>query len=487
MPGSRVQSQRGSREATRRMVTVTGDEINKLMGVPDVEPVILSTTEYSNLKSAATILTKEQKNQLRMQSDAKFREKSKRSEARKQKMLRMEKERSMRKPRLTASQREEKEKNAEILTKAKKAYDSQWDDVKQMDSMMQYAKCVTIRDAQILEKQQLQEEAAAEDRLLDMMMEVERVKAIKMEAQKNQLRTAERKAGAAVLMKQIAEREQERIRQQEIREQEAKVMVERIRELELREEEERLARMAAGRRMLDDVLRANAEQAKAKLVKKQQEIAEDLQIAEYIRQKEMREQEMEREQLRIKAKKEKETARLRALQEKAADRQSQIDELRAKRYQEERDRAWRASQLANAQKKEAQMKEILGSRDQQRKAKARQMAEQALQEREEYYNVLEVQRRSAKQEDDARRAAQDARYRHKEEIMRQIKQNEKTKIIAREKFLKEGKKLAAGMASDVRRLEVLKQQRLADLQRAGVPEKYRSELAKKKLLVPTIH
>jgi hypothetical protein len=83
-----------------------------------------------------------------------------------------------------------------------------------------------------------------------------------------------------VIIKQIQEREAERIRQQELREQEAQAMLQRIRELELREEEQRKERAVAGRKLLEQVVTANNEQARAKLRKKQEMIEEDLRIAE---------------------------------------------------------------------------------------------------------------------------------------------------------------------------------------------------------------
>ena len=43
------------------------------------------------------------------------------------------------------------------------------------------AKCHAIRDAQVLEKQQIKKEMNEEDKRLDMMMEIERVNAIKMQ------------------------------------------------------------------------------------------------------------------------------------------------------------------------------------------------------------------------------------------------------------------------------------------------------------------
>lgn len=52
------------------------------------------------------------------------------------------------------------------------------DDVKNMNQMILYSKCVTIRDAQIEEKRNMMIESEEESRRLDLMMEIERLKAI---------------------------------------------------------------------------------------------------------------------------------------------------------------------------------------------------------------------------------------------------------------------------------------------------------------------
>ena len=52
-------------------------------------------------------------------------------------------------------------------------------------------------------------------------------------------------------------------------------------------------------------------------------------------------------------------ARLRAMQERAADAQAEQDELRAKRYQEEKDRKWREKEMAEAERRAAMNKWVL--------------------------------------------------------------------------------------------------------------------------------
>lgn len=48
-----------------------------------------------------------------------------------------------------------------------------------MNQMVIYAKCVTIRDKQLEEQKRLEEEYRAEEKRLDLMMEIERLKSLK--------------------------------------------------------------------------------------------------------------------------------------------------------------------------------------------------------------------------------------------------------------------------------------------------------------------
>ncbi len=55
----------------------------------------------------------------------------------------------------------------------------QLDDVKEMNKMVMYAKCVTIRDKQLTEKRHIYDEKKLQEKRKDLMMEIERLKKIK--------------------------------------------------------------------------------------------------------------------------------------------------------------------------------------------------------------------------------------------------------------------------------------------------------------------
>jgi hypothetical protein len=374
-----------------------------------------------------------------------------------------------------------------LLGAAKQSMDEEHDQVKQMNQMMLYAQCVTIRDAQILEKQKIADEKIVEEKRADLAMEIERLKSIAIQQQREKIRGEEQKAGASVIILQIAEREQERIRAQEQRDQEAAAMLLHIQELEKKEEEDRIAKIVAGRKMLSSVMTANQLQAKAKLVKKQEELDEDIRITEYIKRKEQREREAEEEAERIRSEKEKEVARLRAQQERALDRQSAIDELRAKRYQEAKDRQWRQQQMEAAAKKRSAKLEITMAREQQRNEKIKLIAEQTLQEKEEAQRVGGWHQQQIEMEKERERMMAEQRQLHRLSLLQQIQEKEKEKKEARSHYLEEGKIVTAQLEADKTKLQKLKHEKLELLEKMGVPEKYRSELAKKKIMVASIH
>merc|ERR1719446_1406436 len=111
------------------------------------------------------------------------------------------------------------------------------DDVKKMNQMMLYAKVVTIRDAQLNEKKVVQKERLEEERRMDTIMEVERLKALKMYEEREQRRKEDQRNGAQVIKVQMRERERERVRQLELQDQEREAMLRQ--NAEMKEEEPR--------------------------------------------------------------------------------------------------------------------------------------------------------------------------------------------------------------------------------------------------------
>lgn len=94
-----------------------------------------------------------------------------------------------------------------------------------MNQMMLYSKCVTIRDRQLLEEELLMGEFKEEERRLDLMMERERLKSLKLQEEREVKITDAKRQGAMVIIEQIKEREMERIQEKEQLEKEKALML----------------------------------------------------------------------------------------------------------------------------------------------------------------------------------------------------------------------------------------------------------------------
>ena len=87
---------------------------------------------------------------------------------------------------------EQKQRAAGLLSRAQTMMDDQLDDVKHMNQLCMYAKVVTIRNRQLEENKRLEQEYIEEQKKIDLMMEIERLKSLAREDEKE----ADKKAAA---------------------------------------------------------------------------------------------------------------------------------------------------------------------------------------------------------------------------------------------------------------------------------------------------
>jgi hypothetical protein len=120
----------------------------------------------------------------------------------------------------TEWQKAEVNKAETLLSKAQKKLDEELDDVKHMNQMVLYSKVVTIREKQLNENKRLESEWVEEQKKLDLMMEIERLKVLKEEEEREVRKHAARKQGAKVIVDQIQDRTLQRMKEQEVRDKE---------------------------------------------------------------------------------------------------------------------------------------------------------------------------------------------------------------------------------------------------------------------------
>eukprot|EP00891_Asterochloris_glomerata_P004534 jgi/Astpho2/4534/e_gw1.00067.95.1_t len=436
--------------------------------------------DLQRMRKPADVLTAEEIAQLRKDAERRIEEQQAVSKARKEHMLKMEED-SRNKGVQTETERLQARANQHTRNRAEGLLDEQRDEVKHMNQMVLYSKCVTIRDAQIEEKKHMLEEEEAEERALDVAMEIDRIRALEAYEQRERQRAADRRRGAEILDEQLAERERERIKQEELRQLERDQMTREIERLKADEQAAALEKKKAAEQLMLEVQRSNGEQVKRKALIKTAELEEDALITEYLRQRDLREQVLFGEKVRAAKEKELETARLRAKQERAADRQAEIDELRARRYQEAYERDWRQKEKQARERAAAINSDLAEAREAQRAATVLAQAEMARVEAEEFQRVLEENRRIEEAKLQQERMLLELRKRHKEELRAQIAANQERHKREHAEYLLEGEKTRSKLEEEKGLIEAIRQRKLHEMEVQGVPAKYRAELARKKL------
>ena len=175
---------------------------------------MVGATDISRMKASATINLKEDKAAQKKMYAEQLEMQQTNARARKGRMQEMDRDRANRvKP--TESETMQRTKETGLLSKAQMQLDEEQDDVKQMNQMVLYSKVVTIRDKQLEENKMLEVEWVEEQKRLDLMMEIERLKGLKVAEEREVIRQHAQKRGALVIIDQIQEREHERIRQRE--------------------------------------------------------------------------------------------------------------------------------------------------------------------------------------------------------------------------------------------------------------------------------
>jgi len=142
------------------------------------------------------------------------------------------------------------------------------------------------------------------------------------------------------------------MKEQEIRDKERLELLSNIDKMK----KEDAAAQEAKRQRINTLMKQAAEANAQALIEKEKRMKEEkdqeMEIIAYQKARDQKEYEAQLEAQRIKDEKEREIQRLRELQEKAADRQAEIDALRAKRAFEEGERQARERERLEQQKRQ---------------------------------------------------------------------------------------------------------------------------------------
>ncbi|KAJ3213755.1 Cilia- and flagella-associated protein 45 [Dinochytrium kinnereticum] len=465
------------------ITVITRDNIRTLKphtgeGAKRGPPIKVTLTDLDRVKSASVYLSKEDLERYNHDLNHQRVQAAENAKLRKAKMEEFDHQRSQN-AKLSALEKEAKDKSNYLLAKAQMQLEEQEDEIKHMNELMLYAKCVAIRDAQVEEKKLIKQEKKEEDSRLDAMMELERVNELKKLEEREKRRIEDRRKGAAKSREQIEERREASLLEQERRDQETKQILKALAEMTEQDKAEKLQKVKSQRVLMQEVVKANQESMERKKQIKIAEEEEDRKVLQYLLEKEQRDIENDRIQQQKKAEREQELARLRAAQEKMSDKQAQQDALRAQRAYEAYERDWRRKEKETAEKHHLMELTLKSERVKQQRAREHAIAVEAHKLKQEFFENLERQKEQEERlkEEEVKRAERNRLYAL--EVKQQIRQKEVWRRKEREEFFLEGVRQGAERNEKKHKIDVIKDRKLQELRSIGVPEKYCKEIQRK--------
>uniref|UniRef100_A0A3B4UTP0 Cilia- and flagella-associated protein 45 n=1 Tax=Seriola dumerili TaxID=41447 RepID=A0A3B4UTP0_SERDU len=463
---------------------ITGDLIRSIKIPRDPSDSInLPSAEFKRIISASQVTTKEEtealKEAYRRKKEAEF----KAAEERKRQLYEIDLSRKEN-PALVDLEREA-QKWSEYLVKRVNAEMEQEEEIKNLNKLILNAQCQSIRDHQIQEKKKIQAKLSKEERRLDAMMEVDRLKALETEGQIEELQRKQRVKAMQQLHHQIQGRLEEKQLQDVTKELERQHMLKTQEKMNLEDLEALEKKKEQQQRLHMEVMRINAENIQAKEQRREEERLADLRIMEYNQRKLEQEAEYEAEQKRVKREKESVISRLRTRQEKVKDYMAEQNERHARRIQEISDREWRREQKELALKKAQEEAMLRAARMEQVHCKERFLSMEAGRERADFNRVLKVQEQALVRQKEMEEKQREKALRHAETIRQQIREHELSAIAKRREIFQQAHELTNEDHERLVRLNEVKETKLKKLRTMGLSEKCCKEVERKARDFPT--
>ncbi|KAJ1437730.1 tumor suppressor, Mitostatin-domain-containing protein [Ochromonadaceae sp. CCMP2298] len=453
----------GSLTTTRRKVT----------GPLGPSSVVISADELMRIKYGSVI-----KSEAEIQADREYaermkEEKDKLSKDRKDRMKVLEKRSQLLAKKSDVEVAEAAKKNA-IRSQAEKKLDSNSDVVKLLNSMAQRAIAFTIRDQQLEEKDRLAAIEKEFDSRMDVVIEIDRLKDIKQREEESKFKQTKRVEDRKTINEQIAGRQRQRMLQLEAREQENQAMRGLMKKYESEDAITAANKAVVMEKSRAAVLLANDQAIQRKKAARDLEKKEmdDILVYQALKDQELSRRD-EEEAAVMRTKKERQ-AKLLAQQEKAQNSQGKMDELRARRAAEEKERNERRREKADAIKRKESMNELLESRAKQAADKVERMKAHKKEADEAILNNFEYTKRMDEREADERRKKEHLTNDHKTRLQAQIEERERAR--RNENVIDVGSNLRQELIVEEAKLATIRDLMVKDLITQGINPRYLGEI-----------
>ena len=352
------------------------------------------------------------------------------------------------------------------------------DAIKELNVLCKYAKIATIRDKQLDEKKQMDNIYKNKEEKLDFMMELERLKEIKFKEEKELALKKLKMESKEIIIEQILDKERERLKKREQIEKDKHQMKMQIEKLQEEEKKRLLKEKHLREQRVLECLKADQYAILQKQKKKLEEKQTELNDAKYNIEKAKKEEEYLKEKKRIALAKEKEIQALREKQERAQDKQAELDAIRAKRVYEETERKAILKEKEDELLKAKKLRECYEENDRHMKIKEEIKANELKKEKEEYEKLAKERQRQIEEEKEKQRQKIKLLIENGNMVKNQIiEKKEKDRKLLLEKN-EDRKREKQKYDTYYKSVEMIKQQKIAELRALNIQEKYLSQVEK---------
>ncbi len=442
---------------------------------PSEASIILSRSELNKIKNTAVIKTERELMADREEAEAIRAEKERYSRARKSKMRELSEH----------SKKNAKKSDIEIANEARKAQlkrlgeqqkDRDSDVYKMLQSLSARAAAFTIRDSQLLDRKERERVEQEYDDRMDTIMEIDRLADLESRERIEKEKLFKRLDDRKVLIEQIELREKARVLAAEAREQEAMAIKARMDKYKDEDREAARLHQVEVEKSRIEVIKANEAAIAKKMADREAEKQAVRDILLYQAEQDAKLAAREAEEAAVEGAKKERQKKLLAMQEKSQNKQAELDELRARRAMEEKERIARRKERDEALKRRNDTKTLLYLRGVEAESKKKMQEEQKARDEQEYFAHLQHSLKSANRDADEARVKKENAYAHRRKLLKQIESDEERRERERGDNLDEGHRFRQQLIADEARFSTIRDQMIQELTNKGVNPSYLSEM-----------
>ena len=350
------------------------------------------------------------------------------------------------------------------------------DAIKEINKMCRCAKVATIRERQLDERNVLENMYKQKEKRLDLMMELERLKEIKFKEERDLNSKKIERDSCKVVIDQILDNERERLKKRDQIEREKIQMNKQLEKFEEEEKHRILYEQQLREKRIKECMAVDNYAILQKKKKKIEEKEEELKVAKYNIEKAKKEEEYLKEKKRIAIEKEKELQLMREKQEKAQDKQAELDAIRAQRAYEEAEKKAIQKEKEEQIIKQRKIVEMMEENEKHKKVKEKQAIEEKNNEKKEYEKLLRERQIEIENEKEKQRLKILKLMENGEDLKKQITEKSEKERKFKIHEVEEGKKTKKYVDDYFASVEMIKQQKLAELKALNIKDKYLVDL-----------